>query len=94
METLAAAPGELYQVSQGAIALLDVDGILDATAWLTDRAQEGTNRARTSLANAFESESGLMTVLQRTNGITAEQKQLGRQISDRLTSKPLMDLLR
>ena len=47
------------------------------------------NRARTSLANASKSESGLVTVLQRTDGITAEQKRLGRQISDRLTSKPL-----
>ena len=32
----------------------------------------------------------MMTVLQRTNGITAEQKRLGRQISGRLTSKPLV----
>ena len=31
-----------------------------------------------------------MNVLQRTNGITVEQKRLGRQISDQLTSKPLV----
>ena len=48
------------------------------------------NRARTSLANAFKSsESGLVAVLQRTDGITAEQSRLGRKISHRLTSKPL-----
>ena len=47
------------------------------------------NRARTSLANASKSESGLVTVLQRTDGITAEQKRLGRLVSDRLTSMPL-----
>ena len=89
METLAAAPGELYQVSQGAIALLGVDGTLDTTARLTDRAEEGMDRARTSLANAFKSESVLMTVLQRMDDITVEQKRLGRQISDRLTRKSL-----
>ena len=77
MGTLAAAPGELYQMSQGAIELLDVDGTLDATARPTHCAEEGMNRARTSLANAFKSESGLMTVLQRTGDITAEQKRLG-----------------
>jgi hypothetical protein len=92
MEALAAAFGELYQVSQGAIALLDVDDTLDATARPADCAEEGKNRARTSrpLASTFKSESGLMPVLQRTNGITVEQKRLGRQISDQLTSKPLV----
>ena len=85
----AAAPGEIYQVSQCAFAFFDVNDTLDATARPTDRAEKGTNRARTSLANAFKWKSGLMTVLQRTNGITAEQKRLGRQFSDRLTSKPL-----
>ena len=74
METLAAAPGEIYRVSQCAFVFYDANDTLDATARPTDRTEKGMNRARTSLANAFKSESGLMTVLQRTNGITAEQK--------------------
>ena len=74
METLAATPGEIYRVSQCAFVFFDVNDTLDATVRPTDRAEKGMNRARTSLANAFKSESGLMTVLQRTNGITAEQK--------------------
>ena len=86
METPAAAPGQIYQVSQCVFVFFDVNVTLDATARPTDRAEKGMNRARTSLANAFKSGSGLMTVLQRMDGIPAEQKRLGRQISDRLTT--------
>ena len=66
-----------------------MNGTLDATAPPTDRAEKGANRVRTSLANAFKAESGVMNVLQRTDNITAEQKRLGRIISDRLTTMPL-----
>ena len=89
MEALAAAPGGVYQVSQCAFVFFGVNGTLDATARPTDRAEKGMHRARTSLANAFKSESVLMTVLQRMDDITVEQKRLGRQISDRLTRKSL-----
>ena len=89
METLAAAPGELYQVSQCSFAFFDINDTLDATARPTDRAEKGNNRARSALANAFKAESGVMTVLQRTNGISPEHTRLGWQISDRLTSTPL-----
>ena len=89
IKTLAAVPGEIYQVSQCAFAFFGVNVTLDATALPTDRAEKGMYHARTSLANAFKSESGLMTVRQRTDGIAAEQKRLGRLISDRLTSMPL-----
>ena len=64
MEALAAAPGELYQVSQFAFDFFDVNGTLDATARPTDRAEKGHNRVRTALANnAFKAESSVMTVL-------------------------------
>ena len=89
MGVLAAAPIEIYEVRQCTFALFDVTGTLDSTARPTDRAERSMNNSCTSLANAFKSESGLMTVLKRTNGITAEQKRLGREIRDRLTSKPL-----
>ena len=89
METLAAAPGEMHQVSQCAFEFYDANGTLDATALPTHRAEKGANRVRTSLANAFKAESGVMTVLHRTDGITAKQKRLGRIISDRLTTTPL-----
>ena len=60
----AAAPGEIYQVSQCAFAFFDVNGTLDATARPTDRAENGMDRALTSLANAFKPESWLVTVLE------------------------------
>ena len=66
-----------------------MNGTLDATAPPTDRAENDANRVRTSLANAFKAESGVMNVLQRKDNITAEQKRLGRIISDRLTTMPL-----
>ena len=89
MEALAAAPGELYQVSQCPFAFFDINDTLDATARPTDRAEKGNNRARTALANAFKAESGAMAVLQRTHGISPERTRLGRKISGRLTSTPL-----
>ena len=61
-----------YQVSQIAFAFFDVNDTLDATARPTDRAEKGNNRVRTALANAFKVESGVMTVLQRTGGISSE----------------------
>ena len=85
MEALAAASGELYQVSQCAFALFDVDDTLDATARPTGRAEKGINRVRTALTNAFKAESGVMAVLQRTGGISSEYTRLGQQVSDRLT---------
>ena len=48
MEALAAAPGELYQVSQSAFDFFDVNDTLDATARPTDRAEKGNNRTRTA----------------------------------------------
>ena len=65
METLAAAPGEIYQVSQCAFAFFNANDALDATAQPTDRTGKGMNRARTSLANAFKSEA---------SGIAAESR--------------------
>ena len=82
MDALAAAPGELYQVSQSAFGLFDVNDTLDATARPTDRAEKGNNRTRTALANAFKAESGVLTVLQRSAGIPAEYTRLGKQVSD------------
>ena len=90
MEALAAAPGELYQVSQSAFDFFDVNGTLDATARPTDRAEKGNNRTRTALANAFKAESGVLTVLQRSAGIPAEYTRLGKQVSGRLTCTPLV----
>ena len=86
-ETLAAAPGELYQVSQQcSFAFFDIKDTLDATARPTDQAEKGNNRACTALANAFKAELGVMAVLQRTSGISSEHTRLWKQISDRLTS--------
>ena len=76
-------------MSQCFFAFFDANDTLDATARPTDRAEKGNNRARTALANAFKAESGVMTVLQRTNAISPEHTRLGRQISDRLNSTPL-----
>ena len=56
MEALAAAPGELYQMSQCSFAFFDVNDVLDATARPTDRAEKGNNHVRTALANAFKAE--------------------------------------
>ena len=53
MEALAAAPGELYQVSQCAFAFFDVNDTLDATARPTDRAEKRNNHVRTALVNAL-----------------------------------------
>ena len=89
MEALAAALGELYQVSQCSFAFFDANGTLDVTARPTDRAEKGINRVRTALANAFKAESGVMTVHQRTSGISSEYMHLGKQVSDRLTCTPL-----
>ena len=89
MEALAAAPGGLHQVSQCSFTFFDVNDTLDATARPTDRAEKGNNRVRTALANAFKAESGVMTVLQRTSGISSEYTRLGKQVSDRLTCTPL-----
>ena len=85
MEALAATPGELHQVSQWSFAFFNVNGTLDATARPTGRAEKGNNRVRTALTNAFKAESGVMTVLQRTSGISSEYTRLGKQVSDRLT---------
>jgi hypothetical protein len=89
MEVLAAAPGELYQVSQSAFEFFDANDTLDATARPTDRAGKENNRVRTALANAFKAESGVMTVLQRSVGIVSRYTRLGKQVSDRLTCTPL-----
>ena len=78
MAALAAAPGELCQVSQCASAFFDVNDTLDAAACPTDRAGKENNRVRTALANAFKAESGVMTVLQRTSGISSEFRFRGR----------------
>ena len=60
----------------------DINDTLDATARPTDRAEKVNNYARTALTNAFKAESGVMTVLQRTSGISSEHTRLGKQISD------------
>ena len=49
----------------------------------------GNNRVRTALASAFKAESGMVTVLRRTSGISSEYTRLGNQVSDRLTCTPL-----
>ena len=89
MEALVKAPGDLYQVSLTAFDFFDVNDTLDATARPTDRAEKGNNRVRTALANAFKAESGILTVLQRTSGISAEWESLGKKVSDRLVCTPL-----
>ena len=82
LEALAAAPGELYQVSLSAFTFFDVNDTLDTTARPTDRAEKGINRVRTALANALKAEPGVMTVLQRSVGISSEYTRLGKQVSD------------
>jgi len=42
MEALAAAPGELYQVSQCSFAFFDINDTLDATARPTTGLRKGT----------------------------------------------------
>ena len=89
MEALIAQPGELYQVGQATLDFFDVNDSLDATARMTDRAEKGNNRVRTAMANAFKAETGVLTVVQRTAGITTEMESLGKKVSARLVGTPL-----
>ena len=61
MGTLAAAPGEVYQVSQCAFAFFDVNVTLDATARPTNRAEKGMNRAHRSGARNSKGPAAMVT---------------------------------
>ena len=91
METMLTSLGDTYQVGLTPFGFFDVNGALDATARPTERAERGDNRTRTALANAFKSESGIMTITQRTAGTTPEERRICRLANDRLTMIPLVD---
>ena len=91
METTLAGLGDTYQVGLAPFPFFDVNDELDATARPTDRDERGNNRIRTALANAFKSESGILTVIQRTAGLSPDGRRMCRLANNRMTMIPFAD---